>query len=41
MSWMGFFARTMGEIGEFLKLEDDRAEYARHEKGILSNLDGK
>ena len=38
---MGFFARTMGEISEFLRLEDDREEYARHETGILANLDGK
>ena len=41
MSWMGFFARTMGEISEFLGLEEDRAEYAKHEKGILANLDGR
>ena len=41
MSWMGFFARTMGEISEFLRLQDDREEYARHETGILANLDGK
>jgi mannosyl-oligosaccharide glucosidase len=39
MSWMGFFARTMGEISEFLGLEDDILEYERHEKGILANLD--
>ncbi|CAD6565408.1 MAG: Processing alpha glucosidase I [Tremellales sp. Tagirdzhanova-0007] len=39
MSWMGFFARTMGEISEFLRLQDDREEYARHETGILANLD--
>ena len=40
MSWMGFFARTMGEISEYLGMEDDQAEYSRHEKGILANLDG-
>ncbi|ORY34734.1 glycoside hydrolase [Naematelia encephala] len=39
MSWMGFFARTMCEISEFLGLEEDRQEYERHEKGILANLD--
>ena len=41
MSWMGFFARTMGDISEYLGLDEDQAEYARHEKGILANLDGK
>ncbi len=41
MSWMGFFARTMGEISEFLDIESDREEYLRHEKGILANLDGR
>ena len=35
---MGFFARTMLEIAEYLGL-DDREEYARHEKAILANLD--
>ncbi|ORX37718.1 glycoside hydrolase [Kockovaella imperatae] len=39
MSWMGFFARTMGEISEYLGLEEDREEYAKHERGILANLD--
>jgi mannosyl-oligosaccharide glucosidase len=39
MCWMGFFARTMGEISDFLNLEDDGKEYERHEKGILANLD--
>ena len=41
MSWMGFFARTMREISEHLGLEDDMAEYNKHEKGILANLDGE
>jgi mannosyl-oligosaccharide glucosidase len=36
---MGFFARTMGEISEFLGLEDDVKEYEKHESGILANLD--
>jgi mannosyl-oligosaccharide glucosidase len=29
----------MGEISDFLGLEEDRAEYAKHEKGVLANLD--
>jgi mannosyl-oligosaccharide glucosidase len=39
LCWVGFFARTMGEISDFLGLEEDRAEYAKHEKGVLANLD--
>lgn len=39
MCWMGFFARTMGEIAEYVGLEEDRGEYARNEKNILANLD--
>ena len=38
MSWMAFFARTMGEIADYLGSED-LAEYQRHEKAILANLD--
>lgn len=40
MSWMGFFARTMREVAEYLGEEDDEIEYRRHEKGILANLEG-
>lgn len=41
MSWMGFFARTMGEIAGYLGKEADVKEFEKHEKGILANLDGK
>lgn len=41
MSWMGFFARTMAEVAEYLGEESDLEEYRRHEKGILANLDGE
>jgi mannosyl-oligosaccharide glucosidase len=40
-SWMGFFARTMGEVAEFLGEEEDLEEYKRNEKNILANLDGQ
>jgi hypothetical protein len=40
MSWMGFFARTMREVAEYLGEEDDEVEYRRHERGILANLEG-
>lgn len=39
MSWMGFFARTMAEVAEYLGHEDDLAEYTRHERGIRANLE--
>lgn len=39
MSWMGFFARTMAEVAEYLGEEDDLAEYQRHERGIRANLE--
>ncbi|KAL7421132.1 Processing alpha glucosidase I [Cryptotrichosporon argae] len=39
LSWVGFFARTMGEISEFLGIEEDRQEYEKHERGVLENLD--
>jgi mannosyl-oligosaccharide glucosidase len=41
MSWMGFFARTMREVAEYLDEEDDAVEYRRHERGILANLEGE
>ena len=41
ISWVAFFARTMGEISEYLGLEDDLKEYKKHEKGALANLDGE
>lgn len=41
MSWMGFFARTMREVAEYLGEEEDQVEYARHERGILANLEGR
>ncbi|KAJ9119625.1 hypothetical protein QFC22_003334 [Naganishia vaughanmartiniae] len=39
MSWMGFFARTMREVAEYLGEEEDAGEYRRHERGILANLE--
>ncbi|KAJ9094479.1 hypothetical protein QFC21_006018 [Naganishia friedmannii] len=39
MSWMGFFARTMRDVAEYLGEEDDAVEYRRHERGILANLE--
>lgn len=39
MSWMGFFARTMAEVADYLEEGDDLAEYQRHERGILANLE--
>lgn len=41
MCWMGFFARTMGEIAEYVGEVDDLAEYKRNENNILANLDGQ
>lgn len=41
ISWMGFFARTMGEIAEYLEIEDDLAEYQRNEKNVIANIDGQ
>jgi mannosyl-oligosaccharide glucosidase len=39
MSWVGFFARTMGEVAEYLGEESDLKEYKRHERGVLANMD--
>ena len=39
MSWVGFFARTMGEVADYLNEADDLKEYERHERGVLANLD--
>jgi hypothetical protein len=41
MSWMGYFARTMAEVAEYLGEEEDLEDYRRHEKGIVANLDGE
>jgi mannosyl-oligosaccharide glucosidase len=41
MSWMGYFAKTMAEVAEYLGEEEDLEDYKRHEKGIVANLDGK
>ena len=40
MSWMAFFSRTMREIAEYIGEEEDRREYEKNEKAILTNLDG-
>lgn len=40
ISWMGFFARTMGEIAEFLGEEDDVDDFAEHYEAIVKNIDG-
>lgn len=40
ISWMGFFAKTMGEIASFLREEDDVAEYQQHYDAIVANIDG-
>ena len=39
MSWVGFFARTMGEVADYLGEGDDLREYQKHERGVLANLD--
>lgn len=39
ISWVGFFARTMAEVAEYLDEADDLKEYRRHERGVLANLD--
>lgn len=40
ISWMGYFARTMAGVAEYLGEEEDLEEYQKHEKGILANIDG-
>ncbi|KAM0791195.1 hypothetical protein ACM66B_005677 [Microbotryomycetes sp. NB124-2] len=39
ISWMGFFAKTMSEIAEFLEQEDDLAEFEGHYTAIVQNID--
>ncbi|KAL7411430.1 glycoside hydrolase, partial [Mrakia frigida] len=41
MCWMGFFARTMGEIAEYLgeEVEDDLEEYRRNEGNVVKNIE--
>lgn len=39
MSWVGFFSRTMAQVAEYLGEDDDLAEYEKHERGVLANLD--
>lgn len=41
ISWMGFFARTMGEIAEYLQEDDDVEEYQQHYDTIVANIDGE
>jgi hypothetical protein len=41
LCWMGFFARAMGEVAEYLgeDFATDLAEYERNQANILANLD--
>ncbi|GAA6000082.1 hypothetical protein JCM10207_006043 [Rhodosporidiobolus poonsookiae] len=39
MSWMGFFARTMKDVAEFLEQEEDVEEFEEHYDAIVDNLD--
>jgi len=38
---MGFFARTMGEIAEYLGEEKDLEEYRRNERNVVANIEGE
>ena len=40
LSWMGFFARTLKGVAEFLEQGEDVAELAKMENAIIRNLDG-
>ena len=40
LSWMGFFARTLKGVAEFLGETDDVDELSKMETAIISNLDG-
>ena len=40
LSWMGFFARTLKGVAEFLGEEEDVAQLAKMENAIIKNLDG-
>ncbi|KAK4053895.1 Processing alpha glucosidase I [Microbotryomycetes sp. JL221] len=39
ISWMGFFAKTMSEIAEFLEQDDDLAEFEYQYAAIVQNID--
>lgn len=41
MCWMGFFAKTMGEIAEYLEIEGDLEEYIKNEKNVVANIEGQ
>ncbi|GAA5820504.1 hypothetical protein JCM11251_003021 [Rhodosporidiobolus azoricus] len=38
LSWMGFFARTMRDVAEFLEEEEDAEEYDEQYDAIVANL---
>jgi mannosyl-oligosaccharide glucosidase len=40
LSWMGFFARTLKGVAEYLGQEEDVVELAKMENAIIKNLDG-
>ena len=40
LSWMGFFARTLRGVAEYLEYSDDVDEFKRIEDAIIRNLDG-
>jgi mannosyl-oligosaccharide glucosidase len=40
LSWMGFFARTLKGVAEFLGEEEDVAQLSKMETAIIRNLDG-
>jgi mannosyl-oligosaccharide glucosidase len=40
LSWMGFFAKTLKGVAEYLGETDDVAELAKMENAIIKNLDG-
>lgn len=39
-SWMGFFARTMRDVAEFLGEEDDVDDFGEQYDAIVGNIDG-
>jgi mannosyl-oligosaccharide glucosidase len=40
LSWMGFFAKTLKGVAEYLGEDDDVVELAKMENAIIRNLDG-
>ena len=40
LSWMGFFAKTLKDVADFLGKEEDVAELSKIETAIVKNLDG-